>query len=229
MILYFVRHAQSQNNALNNDTDPSSNRQPDPQLTPIGHQQAEILANFLTSAKEPEFAFSHLYTSLMLRAIQTGEILSRHLRIPLIAWPEIHETGGVYQKNSVSGERIGLPGNSRTYFEANYPSLHLPEEMNNDGWWNRPYENQVETVIRAQTVLNKLQKNHGSTSDVVIFISHGGFFNYFINALVHKTSREHYWFSMNNAAVSSIYFYADDRIVFRFMNRTDFLPSNLIT
>lgn len=45
MELYIIRHGQSQNNAIGNDT----NRTMDPLLTELGKQQAEKLSEYLVS------------------------------------------------------------------------------------------------------------------------------------------------------------------------------------
>ena len=47
MKLFFVRHGQSENNALWSDTQSNLNRVSDPQLTEIGRKQVEASAEFL--------------------------------------------------------------------------------------------------------------------------------------------------------------------------------------
>ena len=81
MRLYFLRHAQSTNNEITDRTGTEDGRVEDPPLTPIGHRQAELLGRYLaagpTSAEPPGmdskdlrgFAITHLYCSLMDRAI----------------------------------------------------------------------------------------------------------------------------------------------------------------
>ncbi|MCA9925828.1 MAG: histidine phosphatase family protein, partial [Anaerolineales bacterium] len=108
MQLYFIRHGQSENNAWwAQHQSKDAPRVPDPGLTDIGHQQAERAAQFLaqkeTDQPEPEhrdthnrsgFFLTHLYTSLMLRAVNTADYISRACDLPMITWEEIHEWGG---------------------------------------------------------------------------------------------------------------------------------------
>ena len=47
MQLYFIRHGQSENNALWDRAGPREERCPDPELTDLGHEQARRLARFL--------------------------------------------------------------------------------------------------------------------------------------------------------------------------------------
>jgi hypothetical protein len=77
----------------------------------------------------------------------------------------------------------------------------------------------------------------------VAFVSHGGFFNYFISVLFgvpeevghpdedSKTPQglpSGRWFLMNNAAITRIDF-PEQEVRLAYQNRTDFLPRELIT
>ena len=122
MRLYFIRHAQSENNQLYAETGSHSGpeRRPDPELSPLGRQQARKLAQFLRDYGHPDarkawgydtqnlagFGITHLYCSLMVRAVATGSIVSKTLGLPLVAWEELHEVGGIHQKVEETGERI---------------------------------------------------------------------------------------------------------------------------
>ena len=227
MQLFFIRHGESQNNQLWRQTQSEEGRSEDPDLTDMGHQQTQIVADFL-AANQEEFAFTHIYTSLMLRAVRTAQPIAQKLNLPLIAWPEIHEGGGIYLKNEETGERSGLPGNSRSFFEVQFPDLGLPDWLGENGWWNRPHEERAQTSIRAQTVLLELKRRHAENKDHVAFVSHGGFYNYILNVLMHKTQRDDYWFELSNTGISRIDF-REDRTVFLYLNRRDFLPKELIT
>ena len=104
---YFIRHAQSENNLLWQRTGSSKERSEDPGLTAVGRQQAHLLAQYLrgpdppmaTQGRNPQnvagFGLTHLYSSLMVRAVATGTIIARVLGLPLVAWEEAHESGGL--------------------------------------------------------------------------------------------------------------------------------------
>jgi len=240
MQLYFIRHGQSENNALWMRTGSHIGRSEDHGLTEVGRQQSELLAQFLCQA-DPNvaangsdiqnvtgFGVTHLYTSLMVRAVGTGMIIAKALDLPLVAWEDLHEYGGIYLRDEQTDERVGLHGRNRAYFEAHYPNLVLPDFLGEEGWWNRPFEAPELRLPRAQHVLRDLLERHGNTKDRVAVVSHGGFYNYFLAAILNMPGRESYRFVMNNAAISRIDF-RDEHTWLVYLNRIDFLPKELIT
>lgn len=242
MQLYFIRHGQSENNLLWTQTGSSEGRSDDPGLTLVGQQQAGRVAQFLCQADpaaaanapvyDPQnvggFGITHLYCSLMLRAVATGTIIARAVALPLVAWEDVHEEGGIHRKDEQTGEHIGLPGKNRAYFEAHYPGLVLPDSLGEEGWWNRPFETYEERPLRARRFLRDLLNKHGGSEDRVAIVSHGGFYNQVLRAILDLPSRDGYWFALNNAAVTRIDF-AKGEVVLSYSNRVDFLPTGLIT
>ena len=239
MKLYFIRHGQSENNALWMSTGSHIGRNQDPGLTEVGRQQAELLARFLSQA-EPKivtngddlqnvagFGITHLYTSLMVRAVATGTIIANALDLPLVTWEDLHESGGIYLKDEQTDERMGLPGRNRAYFETHFPDLGLPDSLGEAGWWNRPFEESELRLPRAQRVLRDLLEEHGGTDDRVAVVSHGGFYNYLLAAILNLQADGH-WFVINNAAISRMDF-AEDKTSLVYLNRVGFLPKELIT
>ncbi len=241
MRFYFIRHGQSENNALWDDTGSSSGRSDDPELTKTGHEQARLLAEYIAKIDnqaradgkngEPKrdfFGFTHLYTSLMVRSVATATYLSKALNLPLVAWPEIHECGGIYLDGEEEGVRLGRPGKSRSYFVKNYRDLILPETVEETGWWNRPWEPDEERPLRAQRVLATLLERHGGKDDRVAVVSHGAFYNELVRAML-KIGDRSTWFLMYNTAISRFDFYEGGEITVVYQNRTDHLPERLIT
>ena len=245
MQLYVIRHAQSENNLLWQRTGSSNGRLPDPSLTDLGHQQAQHVADFLaqshneTPAPEKDnrdgFSLTHLYCSLMERAVLTGTYIAQATNLPLVGLMDIHEWGGIYQIDETSGERIGLPGPNRGDFASRYPHLVLPESLNHKGWWNRDPELMEERPLRARRFWKFLLKQHGATDDRVAIVSHGGFMQTLLTTLLNRDDPDvtlglpaNVWFVTNNVAVSRFDFEADH---FRigYLNRVDFLPDDLIT
>ncbi|MGE5220813.1 MAG: histidine phosphatase family protein [Omnitrophica WOR_2 bacterium] len=239
MQLYFIRHGQSKNNALWADTRSNNGRSEDPELTELGIRQAEAVAAYLNNAHPSGgrlcdeqiaggFGITHLYCSLMIRAVQTGMIISRKLKIPLEAWEELHEQGGIYLEDEATGEKKRMPGNSREFFEKHYAGLVLPEKFIDTGWWNRrPFEKPEESSLRAKLFLEGLREKHGNTEDRVAVISHGGFYNDILNNLL-GISASQGWFSIFNTGISRINFFMD-RFDILYLNRTDHLTPELIT
>jgi 2,3-bisphosphoglycerate-dependent phosphoglycerate mutase len=261
MQLYYIRHGQSCNNALYRLTSSYSGRSEDPDLTELGIQQAKKLAEFIHDGKEagypgnpePEAAglgLTHLYTSLMVRAISTAQQIAQKTGLPLTAWRDLHEGGGIYQFHPETGEPVGLPGKPRWYFQERFPELALPDDLDETGWWNRPYEDRRERQARARRVLSELLQRHGGCKHRVALVSHGGFYNHFLSALLNlqdggaQPSPEAVqaeidenmilgtdatiWFSLSNAAITRIDFEPGD-VRIRYQNRVDHLPAELIS
>lgn len=242
MQFYFIRHGQSENNQLWAETGSSEGRSEDPDLTPVGRQQAELVAQFLaqgdpTATVNPRvydvqnvggFGITHLYCSLMLRAVATGTTIAQALGLPLVAWEQVHEEGGIHHKDEETDLRIGLPGKNRSYFETHFPDLILPDSLGEEGWWNRPFEAYEERPLRAQRFLADLLDRHGGTEDRVAVVSHGGFYNQLLRAILSLPDGSSFWFALNNAAITRIDF-GNEEFVLSYSNRTDFLSRDLIT
>jgi 2,3-bisphosphoglycerate-dependent phosphoglycerate mutase len=246
MELYFIRHGQSQNNA--NWNNPEYEENPDPPLTELGHEQARFLADFLKKNQtitDDEswniqnrygFGLTHIYTSLMERAVYTAAPTAQALDIPLMSWKEIHEEGGIFSRGDKTNV-VGLPGRTRSFFAQNVPSLVLPEEMDESGWWNRPFEAEEERQPRADQVLAELLARHkdqeGQPIQRVALVSHGGFFMRLMCAILKLPWRQaafgmRSWFMLNNCSISRFEFHKNE-INIAYLNRTDHLPDHLIT
>src|SRR5258708_37641607 len=193
MQLYFIRHAQSANNALFAAGKGVDVRGHDPALTELGRRQAGCLAEYLArfnpaartdtvdSQNRAGFGLTHLYCSLMLRAVATGTVVARRLGLPLRAWLDWHEEGGLYLDGE-NGERLPSAGPGRADFARDYPDLVLPETLDDAGWWARPFEDVAERPERARRVLAELVARH-SDDDRGAVISHGRFYNQLMGAL----------------------------------------------
>jgi 2,3-bisphosphoglycerate-dependent phosphoglycerate mutase len=242
MQLYLVRHGQSENNLLWDTTSSSQGRHEDPALTPVGRKQAETVAQFFSRSFVPGappaqqaqnrsgFGITHIYASLMDRAVATGSVISRALGLPLLAWEDLHEGGGIYLDNEATGEREGRPGRHRAYFNEHYPELVMEDGRHEFGWWNRPHETKSELAPRARRVYEDLLARHGATADRVIAITHGEFYTYLVAAMLDLPAPPEgkYWFPLNNAAVTRIDL-SDGHVVPIYMNRAEFLPTELLT
>lgn len=247
MQLYFIRHGQSQNNA--NWGDPDYTESPDPALTEAGIEQACHVSEFLREAQtlvnskewniqnRRGFGLTHIYTSLMERAVHTAAPTARALGIPFAAWEELHESGGIFGRDGDMKLR-GLPGRSRSYFEQHFPELSLPDHLNGTGWWNnRPFETEEECHRRTEKFLADLIARHGDRDGqpeqrIAVF-SHGGFFVHLMFAILDTPWRQaanglQSWFVLNNCSISRIDIQAGG-INIAYLNRTDHLPDHLIT
>ena len=247
MELYFIRHAQSINNA--NWEKEGYRSHPDPEITAIGEVQVRYLTEFLSnnqsrvesktwnSYNQYGFGLTHLYSSLMVRALDTAAPVAQALQLPFVAWPEIHETGGIFSRAD-DDYREGLPGKTRSELLARYPNLILPDWVGEDGWWqSRPFEEDHQSAHRANAVWEELLQRHGDQpgrpEHRVAFVSHGGFFmRLLLSALqVEMPPRNkelhEFWFLMNNCAITRLD--VKDQVLIAYTNRSDFLPAHLIT
>jgi 2,3-bisphosphoglycerate-dependent phosphoglycerate mutase len=240
MQFYFIRHAQSENNVLWDRTGADKGRKEDPQLTSLGRRQAKALAQFLhygnpvggyeTDHRRPAgFELTHLYTSLMKRAVATAAEISQVLGLAPIAWAELHENGGIYLQDPQTSALNGLPGGTRRFFEQKYPNLLLPDWLDERGWWqSQPYELEEIRWQRANRVLETLIARHGDTQDHVAVVSHGGFYNTLLKCLMDMPRQEGLWFTMHNAAITRIDF-VDGSVDIVYQNRVDYLPVEIVS
>jgi 2,3-bisphosphoglycerate-dependent phosphoglycerate mutase len=242
MQFYFIRHAQSENNQRWLETGSHHGRDSDPPLTTLGWRQAGRLARFLEQPVtelgdfgmdyDPQnvlgFGITHIYCSLMVRSVATGTVLAQAFGLPLVAWEDIHEVGGIHTRDEETGDRTGQPGKNRAYFEEHYPGLVLPEGLGEEGWWNRPFETREERPLRAKRVLDELRGRHGDTDHHVAIISHGGFYNHLMRILLDLRQEGVPWFSLNNTAMTRIDF-EEQATWIQFTNRADHLPREMIT
>jgi 2,3-bisphosphoglycerate-dependent phosphoglycerate mutase len=238
MQLYFIRHAQSTNNALWDATQSNCGRSDDPELTPMGREQARRLGVFLSTGnprggyvEDHQFAgfgLTHLYCSLMSRSIETAWAVSQATGLPLEAWIDLHEEGGMYLEDEATGERNGRPGKPRSYFMKKFPGVILPPEVTEEGWYNgHPFECDDERPLRARRVLQLLLDRHGDTQDRVAIVSHGGFYNHLLHTIFFATI-PHIWGVMYNTGITRIDFNPDFTDII-YMNRTDFLPAEMVS
>lgn len=253
MHLYIIRHAQSTNNEIYARTNGSEGRLADPPLTELGHRQAQLLARFLTepprvidatklvweyAARHDRrgFDLTHLYCSLMIRAVQTGSYIAEATGLPLVAWPEVHERGGLHIIDEVTGKDIGQPGPNRAQFNQEYPHLVLPETLGEKGWWDRPPETIEESYPRAHQVWTQLMERHGGTDDRVAIVTHGGFFQSLIGVLlsdgdppqVPGLSATGVWFGISNTSINRFRI-TDKRVDLYYLNNVEFLPDEFVT
>jgi len=164
----------------------------------------------------------------MLRAVQTGSIVSEATGLPLNAWIDAHEEGGLYLDDEETGQRLIQPGMTRSHFQKHFPQQRLPDDLGENGGWGRPFEEPEERMRRAGIFMRDLLERHGKTEDRVAVISHGGFFCLLMQSIFQTGAGQRLWFVMNNTAITRVDF-KEDSIELVYMNRTEHLPANLIT
>jgi len=238
MQLYFIRHAQSANNRLYEETGSWGGRDSDPELTELGYEQAQRLAEHAACANggtprrdyvnRSGFGFTHVYSSPMVRALATGSYLAAALNLLLVVWEDLHEVGGIFVTDDETGEYIGQPGKSRSELAARFPQAQLPETLGEEGWWNRAHEPVELQVKRARRFVFDLLVQHGGSDDRVAVVSHGGFYNFVLAELLGTQAENGFWFGLNNTGITRFNF-DPEGIGLAYANRLEHLPAELIT
>jgi 2,3-bisphosphoglycerate-dependent phosphoglycerate mutase len=237
MQIYIIRHAQSTNNAL----DDQRFRVADPLLTEIGHRQAEILADHLARgcgrfavtnrqayAPGAGYGISRLYCSPMRRALQTTLPVSRAIGLAPEVWIEIHEYGGVWQETGVGGGVRGYSGMTRGEIETEFPGYVLPEGVGERGWWRGTQEEPETFLSRTAWVVDTLH-SWAESEERVAIITHGAFIDGLLNTLLKVARVQPVYYHHDNTGITLIDFRPSGKLSIRFLNRLDHLPAELVT
>ena len=263
MKLYLIRHAQSRNNALADTAQRNAwgqigasgnaDEQPaeffpsaDPPLTEVGEAQAQRIARHLRThpdktdvrdgvGEESGHRFDRLYSSAMLRALQTAQPIANALELKPEVWLQVHEEGGIWLSR-----RRGRPGDEgglkRSQVVARFPEFDLPDELGEAGWWQGAAETreqlirragQVATDIRARFVASASEHPQGAALRVAV-VSHGTFLNFLVHHLLQGRAPENTYLSHHNTGITRIDF-SGEQTMLRYQNRVDHLPHELVT
>ncbi|HOB04501.1 MAG TPA: histidine phosphatase family protein [Propionibacteriaceae bacterium] len=201
MRLILIRHGQSGNNLLFEQTGGSAGRHPDTPLTDLGHVQAQRTAAYL--AADPvdlPWQITHLYTSLMTRAVQTARPIADALDLPLLPLEEAYEVGGPFDEDEETGDRSPNPGAVRSALAEISARLRLPDWATDAGWFQRAYEEEHEASHRARRLIEHLRGEHGD-DDVVAVVTHGFFTQFLIRELLGIDEMSG-WIRIHNTALS---------------------------
>ena len=154
MICYLIRHGI--------DDDSVRGGWSDSPLLPEGIRQIETLAESLRADQKLNISF--IYTSDLLRARQTADILSRTLNLPMVSLPEFREVNnGILagMKNDQAAMLFpGLYWNRLGWDEA-YPGGESPAVF---------YERISVAWQKLKTQIRRLDSN-------VVLVTHGGVIN----------------------------------------------------
>ena len=182
MRFVLIRHGQSANNLLYQQTGETVGRHHDPELTELGQTQADRLAQWVGAGGLP-WTITHLYCSLMIRAVQTAAPVAVALDLPLHAHPEAFETGGPFVEDD-TGRRSPHPGAAASRLREVSPHLMLPELATEDGWHFLEHEQTHEAAAqRAARMIVDLRGRHDD-HDVVAVVMHGAYFQHVFRTLL---------------------------------------------
>ena len=157
MRLYFVRHGESEANLLR----VFSNRGWQHGLTDMGRQQALAVAQ-----KLKEVSVAKLFSSPLLRAVQTAEILSEELGVPYETTDALREFDcGILEGKS-----------DATSWEVYY---RVRNDWLQHGHWETRFE-QGESFLdikeRFVPFIEQLVEVHGRLQENIVLVGHGGIY-----------------------------------------------------
>ncbi len=228
MQVYLIRHAQSENNILSEES--MHRRKVDPALTELGYRQREILADFLASGRETKderFEISHLYTSAMYRSLLTAQPLGVGLNLQPHVWPDLHEKGGMFQRQN--GRISGFNGMTRSAIQSEFPDYGLPDSISESGWYDAELGMEPEThsLFRAIKVAKALRERR-QRDEAIALVSHAGFLDILLKAIFDQLPSRPYTmrYYHNNTAITRIN-YQGSRPILHYMNRVEHLPPDL--
>ena len=234
MILYIIRHGQSLNNALGD----SHNRVCDPPLTEIGEAQARCVAGYLRATSDKTdgqngtgYGITRLYCSPMLRALQTTAPIAEALGLTPEIWIDVHEEQGIWLDEDDGRGPVGLPGLGRSEMAGRFPGVVLPEAIPDSGWWDRPPETDDDVAARVVRVAHALRGRcaEADPDERLAIVSHGGFTNKLVQALVSGGVLAGIYFSNHNTAINRFDFMDEAFVRIRYLNRVEHLASDLLT
>lgn len=153
MICYLARHGKDDDTVRG-----GWSQQP---LTDEGKAQAAEFASFV---QRSDLGIKHIYSSDLLRAIQTAQSVADKLHLPIIPMPEFRETN-----NGI------LAGMKNELANRMYPGLYW-----NTLGWEEHYpggESPREFYGRVRTAWDAFQKMALEQNENVLLVTHGGVIN----------------------------------------------------
>jgi len=172
MNAYLVRHGQSLGNLQN------LHQWPGAPLSPKGREQAKILAKRLTN-----IPIDIIYTSPLVRAKQTAEIISKELKLPIRYWKNLKE-----RKRPTELE--GLPIDNP---EAKEIENQITENWLKGNWKYSDDESFENFKKRGQEIVKNLLIKHREQN--VLCVSHGAITKMIVCATIfgEKLTPEVFW------------------------------------
>ena len=207
--IYFVRHAESENNALHKIVKSKKEymrlRSSDPSLSEIGQKQAEAL-KFKIAKELPTGSKESLWVSPLHRTLLTAQPTARALNITPIVDSELFELYGCFQQ--VDGTQVPFPGKTREEIQAEFPEYDA-SAVCIDGWYaGKGFESHEECVLRASRLIGRLQnelkrlQNSNDEEHNIIIVSHGNFLSEVLRSILGTSKNVGY--SCGNASVTKL-------------------------
>jgi 2,3-bisphosphoglycerate-dependent phosphoglycerate mutase len=216
--LYLVRHAQSANNALDEQL-----RIPDPPITPLGETQSERLAVALDKLE-----LTQMWVSPFLRSVQTARSAAQRIGLRPRIRRDIFEQGGCY-RGYARGDRHPMPGMGREELAQLCPDWAIDPDIGSAGW--NPldhYEELDEARARAVSVVQWIEGSSWAEQDRLALIIHADFKLRMLEALLDRDDLEAHLGEVVNTSITRVSRSAS-RWRLDFWNSHQHLESELVT
>jgi broad specificity phosphatase PhoE len=213
MLLYVVRHAQSEANAQV----PGASE--DCRLTDLGRRQARAVA-----ARLAEIGLDRVLASPYTRTLETAEEIRTATGAPAAIVPLLHE----HYAQALPSDRIDdWPLMSRAALAARFPHFELPPDFAFDPKWHEIPETDDAVVRRGKRVLEDLWRRYAASEDGrqdvrLVLVTHGSPAGKLLMGALGIESPRGIDVQIDNASIS-IVAYAPDRKVLVASNRIDHL------
>ena len=235
MRLLLIRHGESSNNRLQADTGTDAGRVPDPDLTELGRRQARKLADAFAAGRLPRPDV--LLASPMKRAIATAAVLADAVDLPVTVDTALFEVNGVYEGRYVGHATAGTPhpGSPASVLRALSPRLDLPSDVDEAGWYRRPFETPAMARHRAGQAVAALRTRFGATDDLVAIVCHEWIIQFLLRSLLDWPADPDgglpVWFDVNNTGHVLVRpsVDPDHDLAIGWINRTDHLDADELT
>lgn len=199
MVLYIVRHGQSERNVTGSGPF-------DCPLTELGMEQAERAGAWLVDK-----GIETIYCSPSIRTLQTATIISRHLGVRPQAWGEIVEWGYLFDSPGLTGKQM----------RTDFPGVDFDDSFADDVPWieHKTDEAWAELAERAQSVLKFLKTQHPVGSAPVALVTHAHFARYLVAAAMgYKETEGHGGVVQHcNCGITKLEF-KEDRVIVWYLN-----------
>lgn len=176
MQLYFIRHGESEANILGE----FSNHGWKHPLTPLGVQQAQTLAQQLADCAAGGRRVARIYSSPVMRAVQTAEILSIALQVEMeLAEPLREWSVGIFEGRRDEAGWLMHRQVQEDWFEHNRPESKMPGG-----------ENLHEIRARFLPFLQALIEKHAPAGEDLALVAHGGLYRAMLPEVFKNLTRD---------------------------------------
>lgn len=218
MHLYVIRHAQSLNNALS-----ESQREDDPGLTDLGHEQASTTAQWAQTVD-----LTRLISSPFRRTLQTAQHIRRAVGLKAQVWIDLHEQGGC-QHGPDEDSFEGRPGMTDAQILESFAGFELADPIDHRGWWrSQRYETVEDSLVRAERVKQRLHEQFTHTDERVAVVTHGTFGKILIETLLERSPNAPIRGELYNAAVTRFEITPDETRM-AFYNQIEHMPLSIVS